>query len=96
VFSPAGDLLAVPVRGSRFGSRQLALVDVERGRAAVVPGSLVPAGYTLVAWSASGRYVFLTGGERADDRVVVAYRIGTPRARPLDISVGGFYDVAAI
>ena len=90
-FSPSGDLLGVPVRGTSFGSRRLALVDVEGGRAAVVPGSAVAAGRTLVAWSEDGRYVFLTG-----DRSLVAYRPGTPRAQPIDASVGDFYDLAAI
>ena len=81
----------MPVRGARFGSRRLALVDVDGGRAAVVPGSAVAAGRTLVAWSEDGRYVFFAG-----DRVVVAYRPGTPRAQPIDAAVGDFYDLAAI
>jgi len=95
-FSPDGRLLGLPVRDSTFGSRRLAIVDVARGRAAVVPGSAVPAGYTFVAWSETGRHVFLTGGERSARRAVVAYRLGTPRAEAIDVRVGDFYDVAAI
>jgi hypothetical protein len=86
----------VPVRDGSFGWRRLAIVDVARGRAAVVPGSVVPAGYTFVAWSETGRHVFLTGGERSARRALVAYRLGTPRARAIDVRVGDFYDVAAI
>ena len=33
-----------------------------------ITGSVVPAGYTFVAWSESGRHVFLTGGERSARR----------------------------
>ena len=95
-FSPDGKLLGVPVRDGTFGWRRLAIVDVARGRAAVVPGSVVPAGYTFVAWSESGRHVFLTGGERSARRALVAYRLGTPRAQAIDVRVGDFYDVAAI
>jgi hypothetical protein len=97
-FSPSGDLLAVPVRepGPLDAPRRLALVDVATGRIAVLDGSRVPAGYTLVAWSASGKYVFLTGGERYSHRVIVGYRLGTRRAQVLDVDVGDFYDLAAI
>jgi hypothetical protein len=98
-FSPGGDLLAVPVREpGQAGTepRHLALVDVVGDRLAVIPGSRVPAGYTLVAWSADGRYVFLTGGDRFAHRVIVGYRLGTRRAQVLDVDVGDFYDMAAI
>jgi hypothetical protein len=98
-FSPGGDLLAVPVREpGQAGTepRHLALVDVARDRLAVIPGSRVPAGYTLVAWSADGRYVFITGGDRHARRVIVGYRLGTRQAHVLDIDVGDFYDMAAI
>jgi hypothetical protein len=97
-FSPSGDLLAVPVRepGALDAPRRLALVDIARSRIAVLDGSRVPAGYTLVAWSASGDYVFLTGGERFSHRAIVGYRLGTRRAQVLDVDVGDFYDAAAI
>src|SRR3954451_22756717 len=91
LFSPRGDLLAVPVREpGQAGTepRHLALVDVAGGRLAVIPGSRVPAGYTLVAWSADGRYAFITGGERFAHRVIVGYRLGTRRAQVLDVDVG--------
>jgi hypothetical protein len=98
-FSPRGDLLGVPVREpGQAGTehRRLALVDVTTGRLAVIAGSRVPAGYTLVAWSADGRYVFITGGDRFAHRAVVGYRVGTRRAHVLAVDVGDFYDMAAI
>jgi hypothetical protein len=95
-FSPDGSLLALPVRepGPLDAPRDLALVDIARHRVALVPGSRVPAGYTLIAWSSSGRHVFLTGGDRR--RVIVGYRLGSLRASALDLDVGAFYDLAAI
>src|SRR4051794_33868955 len=96
-FAPDGKLLGVPVRVVADGPRQLGLVDVARARVAVVPSSSVAPGYTLTAWSASGQAVFLTGGGAyGTPRALVGYRIGTPRARPIHVRVGDFYDVAAI
>jgi hypothetical protein len=96
-FSPDGALLGVPVRVVADGPRDLALVDVARGRAAVVPASSVSPGYTLVAWSADGDDVFLTGGGAyATPRMLVGYRIGAPRAETIHVRLGDFYDVAAI
>jgi hypothetical protein len=97
-FSPDGKLLALPVRepGPLTAPRRLALIDIARGRIAVIDGSRVPAGYTLVAWTASGSHVFLTGGDRSAHRVIVGYRVGTRLAHVLDVRVGDFYDVAAI
>ena len=98
-FSPDGRMLAIPLRAAgqpQTAVRKLALVDVASGRLAVVPGSTVPAGYTLVAWSADGRHVFLTGGDRGKHRVIVGYRLGTRTAHVLDVDVGDFYDLAAI
>jgi hypothetical protein len=97
-FSPSGELLAVAVREPGQAAtehRRLALIDVATGRLAVVAGSRVPAGYTLVAWSASGSHVFLTGGDRYAHRVIIGYRVGTRQARVLDVEVGDFYDLAA-
>ena len=54
------------------------------------------AGYTLVAWSASSEHVFITGGNRSARRVIVGYRVGTPRAQAIDAEVGDFYDLAAL
>ena len=96
-FSPRGDLLGLPVRVVADGPRQLALVDVATGRVAVVPNSSVSPGYTLVAWSASGDEVFLTGGGAyATPRVLVGYRRGAPGAQPIHVPLGDFYDIAAI
>jgi hypothetical protein len=92
-FSPDGRWLAVPVAGD---GHQLALVDVAGGGVRVVPGSRVPPGYTFVDWSADGREVFITGGERLRRRTIVAYRLGDPRARQLDVAVGDFYGMAAL
>jgi hypothetical protein len=97
-FSPNGRLLALALRGPgrpATAPRRLALIDVPTGRVAVVRGSDVAAGYNLVAWSADGRHVFITGGERGARRTVVGYRLGTVRARTLDVTVGDFYDFAA-
>jgi hypothetical protein len=98
-FSPDGRTLAVPVRERgepQSARRQLALIDVATGRLAVVPGSAVPAGVTLVAWAADGRHVFITGGKRGERRVIVGYRLGTRSAQVIDADVGDFYDAAAI
>jgi hypothetical protein len=96
-FSPDGRLLGIPVRVVADGPRQLALVDVARGRVAIVPDSTVSPGYTLVAWSASGDDVFLTGGGAyATARVLVGYRLRAPAAQAIDVHVGNFYDLAAI
>jgi hypothetical protein len=96
-FSPSGHLLGIPIRVVADGPRQLALVDVARGRVAVVPRSSVSPGYTLVAWSASGDDVFLTGGGAyATPRVLVGYRLRGPAAQTINVHVGNFYDVAAI
>jgi hypothetical protein len=96
-FSPDGDVLAMPVRASRdMQDRHLALVNIRSGRATIVEGSRVPPTFTFVAWSHSGEHVFLTGGERFGTRVLVAYRLGDPRAEVIDVEVGDFYDVAAM
>ena len=98
-FSPSGDLLAVGARAigdPETTPRRLALIDVRSGRVAVVPGSEAPPGYTLLAWSASGRYVFMTGGDRGKRRVIVGYRLGTRHAERLDVHVGDLYDIAAV
>jgi hypothetical protein len=98
-FSPDGRQLAAPVRRRGAGERapqRLALIDRASGTARVVPRSRVVPGYTLVAWSATGRHVFITGGERFGARAISAYRLGTARARALQVAVGDFYDIAAL
>jgi hypothetical protein len=95
-FSPDGRTIALPLRGAPETPVELGLIDVATGRVAVVPGSEVPGGYNMVAWSASGRHVFLTGGDRGEPRVIVGYRLGTRGASRLDVAVGDFYDFAAV
>jgi hypothetical protein len=94
-FSPSGGQLAVPVRilGRRSPLR-LAIVEPERRRLAMIAGSGVRPGYTFVAWSSSGRDVFLSGGPVAR-RSITWYRRGDDRARRLGVSVGAFFDMAA-
>jgi hypothetical protein len=95
-FSPSGSRLAVPVRtlGQRRSPRRLAIVEPTPRRVAVLAGSAVPPGYTFVAWSFSGRDVFLSGGPLAR-RTITWYRSGDARARTLGVSVGAFFDMAA-
>ena len=96
-FAPDGDRLGVPVRVVADGPRQLGIVDIAGGRVAIVPRSSVAPGYTLIAWSASGDEVFLTGGGAyATHRVLVGYRRGAPSAQTIGVRVGDFYDIAAI
>jgi hypothetical protein len=95
-FSPSGSRLAVPVRslGRRRSALRLAIVDPGRRRVAVLAGSGVPPGYTFVTWSSSGRDVFLSGGALGR-RTITWYHRGDDRARPLRVSVGAFFDMAA-
>lgn len=97
-FSPGGSTLAVPVeRGNatRGATARLALVDVSEARMRLIAGSRVASGYTFARWSRGGGYAFLTGERDSGDRVLVAYRIGEPRARRLHVELGPFYDAAA-
>lgn len=100
-FSPDGQLLGVPVRPvEKFepyqADRSLALVDIEEGRAEVIPGTRVPEGYVFVTWAGDGEQVLITGGDRFQRRVIVAYRLGEERGRELDVKVGDFYGMAAL
>jgi hypothetical protein len=96
--SPDGTQLGVAVHDSGEWSapRRLALVDLEADTAGLTAGSDVPGGYVFVVWSASGEHVFITGGERFEPRTLIAYRVGDPRAHPIDVEVGDFYDAAAL
>lgn len=94
--SPDGKRLAVAVHESAAwqAPRRLALVDLESGTARAVSGSTVPGGYTFVVWWRD--HVFITGGERFKPRTLVGYRVGDPRAEPIDVAVGDFYGAAAL
>lgn len=95
-FSPDGQSLAVPVvRSLEHGvSRSLAFVDVEEGVATAVQGSTVHPDYVFVAWPEGGDRVFLSGGP-ADDRQLLQYRVGEPRAVRVPVDVRDFYGMAA-
>jgi hypothetical protein len=95
-FSPDGETLAVPVKGTEDGGGQtLALLDVSDGGLRLVAGSDVHGAYVFTVWSRDGDEVFLTGGGPESDREIVAYRLGDAEARRLSVTVGAFYDVAA-
>jgi hypothetical protein len=92
VFSPDGELLAVPVRTGP--TWQLALVDVGAATATRITGAAVQQDSVFVDWSASGETVFLAGGRRGD-QTIFAYRLGTASARRLPVKVGDFLGMAA-
>lgn len=95
-FSPSGNRLAVPARvvGRPRSALRLTLVDPARQRVAVIARSRVPRGYTFVAWSSSGRHVFLSGGALYR-RAITWYRVGDSSAQSLPVTVGAFFDMAA-
>jgi hypothetical protein len=100
-FSPDGATIAVPVRhsiarGDSESALQLALIDLEIGAVTAVEQSEVREGYNFAAWTLSGEYVFLTGGQRSEDRSIIVYRMGDPAAEHLKVDVGDFYGAAAI
>ena len=76
-FSPDGRLVAVPVKGRRL---RVALIDVTRLTARIIPGSRLAADYRKIAWSSSGELFFSAGGG-----TVMAYRPGAKRARRLPL-----------
>jgi hypothetical protein len=96
-FSSHGSQLAVSFTRRRGYDvpHELALIDIATTTATPVEGSEVPPGYVLLDWSAAGGHVFITGGERFEERKIVAYRLGDAAARHLDVDVGDFYDKAA-
>jgi hypothetical protein len=94
-FSPDGTSLAVPVRAGGYAAdRSLALVDLTSGAADAVEGSTVHPDYVFVAWSSEGDRIFLSGGPD-DERHLLQYRLGEPRAVPLAVEVRDFYGMAA-
>ena len=96
-FAPGGNLLAVPIAvGKGYeAARALALVDLDLGAAKVVAGSKVESGYVFVAWSSSGKSVFMSGGQDPADRTLVEYELGADRAVELSVRVERFYGMAA-
>jgi hypothetical protein len=80
--SPDGSRLALPVSTPR-GAR-VAVIDLERGVWAIVPGSRT-GGYKATAWSPSGRWLYFTGRGHG----VRASRAGAGRAFRLPIRTGG-------
>jgi len=94
-FSADGRTLAAPLGDFHEAPANLALIDLETLQTTVVPNSTVRKGYHFTAWSADGREVFLTGGDRFKTREIVAYRIGDAAARRLPVEVGDFYGIAA-
>ncbi len=99
-FSPDGSQLAlVGVTDPRFlrANLQLVLVDVETGEAEAVQGTVVgPPAYNFVDWSTSGESVFITGGQRFEQRHIIEYRPQEGAVRTLPVEVGDFYDMAAL
>jgi hypothetical protein len=96
-FSPDGKTLAVAVRTNQNATSptwQLALVDVASRSAVTVDGTTT-SGYVFIDWAPSGGDVFMTGGERFGERVIFQYRVGSASAKPLPITVGDFYGMAA-
>jgi hypothetical protein len=92
VFSPDGQLLAVPVRAGP--TWQLAVVDVGAKTATRIKGAAVQQDYVFVDWSASSETVFLAGG-RPGNQQIFAYRLGAASARRLPVTVGDFFGMAA-
>ncbi len=94
-FSPDGRSLAVAVRAGGYeAERSLALVDLADGVARAVEGSTVHPDYVFVAWSSGGERVFLSGGPD-NERQLLQYRLGEPRAVPLSVEVRNFYGMTA-
>jgi len=97
-FSPDGSVLAlIGMTDEKYARAdlQLMLVDVETGDAEAVPGTVVQPYYNFVDWSPSGDSVFITGGERFEQRRLIEYRPDEGDVRVLPVEVGDFYGMAA-
>lgn len=96
-FSPDASTLAVAVRlgEGEDAARQLALIDVDTGGITLVDEATVTTPYVFIDWAPSGDTVFITGGQLAGHRQIVAYRIGDASAKLVDVAVGDFYGMAA-
>ena len=98
-FSPDGSKLAlVGLTEQDFdqAKAQLVVVDVANGEGEAVQGAVVPPGYHFVDWSPSGESVFITGGERFEERQLVEYLPEDRIVRTVPAEVGDFYDLAVI
>lgn len=96
-FSPDGSQFAVAVHtdpGPTTGKLQLALVKTGAGTATRVLGTDVE-GYVFVDWSPSGEAVFISGGERFEDRILIEYQLGEESGKRISVDVGDFYGMAA-
>ncbi len=71
-FSPDGRLVAVPATATAGGTR-VAVVDIARRAATLVPGPGVARDYTLIAWASTGWLFY-----NADNGHLAAYRPRTP------------------
>lgn len=96
-FSPDGETIALPVRAGERHAVQLALVDFDDGTATTVDGTATAEWFNFVEWSATGSHVFFTGAVayESEERVVFVHEVGGSTRR-LDVSVGKFFDAAAI
>jgi WD40-like Beta Propeller Repeat len=81
-FSPDERWLAAGV--SVRGHKRVAVVDVRAGRWTLVPDSRL-AGYEVMAWSPSGRWLYFTAGGRR----LFGWRLGAQDAVPLPVRAGG-------
>jgi hypothetical protein len=88
-FSPDGAVLAIPAAAGDRNSSQptgpplrIALVDVRRGTARVIPGSRLARDYPKLTWSRSGELFFVAGHGR-----LMSYRLGSARAEPLSVKL---------
>ena len=96
-FSPDGTLVAVPVAARKRGDDRtrtplrVALLDLRRRSARVVPRSRLAADYRKFAWSSSGELFFAAGRG-----TIMAYRPGARRAHLLSVRLGApILDLAA-
>jgi hypothetical protein len=88
-FSPDGKLVAVPAIGRR-GRPCVALIDLARHVATLVPGPHLARDYQLLAWSSSGWLFYNASRGR-----IAAYHPGRATATLLPLHVDPFVDIAA-
>jgi hypothetical protein len=88
-FSPDGRLVAVPAT-TTAGASRVAVIDIARRVATLVPGPGLARDYTLIAWASSG-WLFYNAGNGH----LAAYRPRTARATLLPLRVQPFQRLAA-